>query len=88
MGIFKITSLNKDMKGKPQRLRMEYVDTSKNILFKGMDSKSKVENAYEEYWNLDPLSKETIKVLRVDRTNVLSKGENWGIQVWKLQQVI
>lgn len=88
MGIFKITSVGRDRKGKPKNFRTEYIDTSKNRLFSGVDSKQKVGDLYENFWNLNPMSNEKIKVLKVNRANVLSKGANWGVKVWKLQQVI
>jgi uncharacterized protein YnzC (UPF0291/DUF896 family) len=88
MGIFKIMSLSKDKKGNPKKLRTEYIDTTKHSLFKGVDSKAKVGDIYEDFHNLNPISDEKIKVLKVDRANILSKGGAWGLNVWKLNQVI
>jgi len=89
MAIFKITSIVRDKKtGKPQKLRTEYIDTDKHRLYGGVNSKEKFRKMYEKLQNMNPLTDEKIKILDINRANVMSRGDKWGLSVYKLSKVI
>jgi hypothetical protein len=89
MGIFKIVSIVKDKFTKnPIQFRHEYIDTAKNYLYKDVESKAKVKSIYESIWNTNPFRATDLSVLRAERSNVISKGREWGLKVYKLKEVI
>ena len=89
MAIFKVTSLSKDKKsGNPQKLRTEFVDTSKHRLYEGINSKEEFRKQYERLQNMNPITNERVKILDIDRSNVMSRGDKWGTSVYKLSKVV
>ncbi len=47
--------------------RTEKIDTATNIIFSSCDTPLDVEQAYESFWDINPLSTEVVKVISVRR---------------------
>jgi len=80
MPVFKITSKGHDEKGK-NIVRTEYVDSSKNLIFRNSKTDKAVARRFDRYWDGEA------KAVAVKKVNVRSRGENWGIKIRKLRSV-
>lgn len=80
MTVYKIVSRGKDRKGKLIE-RTEYIDSTKNYLFRASENPEQVKTKYNQFWGGEA------KAIDVKKVNVKSRGENWGIKIKKLKEM-
>ena len=81
MAVYKIKSRGFNEKGKPIE-RSEYIDSSKNILFRSAKNSQQVARNYNAFWAGEA------KVVDVKKVKIKSRGENFGIKIKKLRKMM
>ena len=87
--IYKVTAIALDRKTKELigSARTERINVKKNELFKNAKNKEDVKDMYEAFWDINPNSKEVVKVINIDAKNKTGFATEKALGDWYNKQM-